>query len=78
VFIANTIFPLNQQIGVILFSILVAIWILMLLAGTYFSTRIFVNASKEYFDQHKRRSAITWLLPFLFVFYTIFGIVTGI
>lgn len=78
IFIANTIFPFNQQVGVILFSFLVSVWILMFLIGTYFSTQVFVRASFVHFEQHKRRAAICWLLPFLFVMYTIFGIVTGI
>jgi len=78
IFIANTIFPFNEQVGVVLFSFLVAIWLIMFFIGTYLSTRVFVRASNVYFEQHKRRSAITWLLPFLFVIYTIFGIVTGI
>ena len=78
IFIANTIFPFNQQVGVVLFSFLVAIWILMFILGTFVSTRVFVIASVAHFDQHKRRAAISWLLPFLFVMYTIFGIVTGI
>jgi hypothetical protein len=78
IFIANTIFPFNSQVGVVMFSFLVAIWILMFLGGTFFSNRVFVRASNEYFGQPKKRSAITWLLPLLFVIYTIFGIVTGI
>ncbi len=78
IFIANTIFPFNQQVGVVLFSFLVAIWILMFILGTFLSTRVFVRASFSHFGQHKRRAVITWLLPFLFVMYTIFGIVTGI
>ncbi|WP_108978501.1 hypothetical protein [Leptospira ryugenii] len=78
VFIFNTIFPFNQEVGVVLFAFLVAIWILMFIIGTYFSTKVFINASEECFGQHRRRAMISWLLPFLFVMYTIFGIAVGI
>ncbi|TGN16948.1 hypothetical protein [Leptospira idonii] len=77
VFIANTIFPFRQPVGIVLFSSLIALWIIFFGLGLYLSSKIFVGASYSYFSQNKRRAALTWLFPLLLFIYMVLGIITS-
>jgi hypothetical protein len=77
IFMANTFFPTTGNFSIVLFGGLMSIWILGFLLANILSTYIFVKASNSFFHQPKRRAIVTWLLPFWFVVYTIFGIISG-
>ncbi|MEK6883348.1 MAG: hypothetical protein AABY22_27215 [Nanoarchaeota archaeon] len=78
IYLANTIFPFNDRVSVVLFSILVSVWIIAFIVSVFLSTKVFVFGAKQYFGQTKKRAAITWLVPYLSFVYLVFGILTGI
>ncbi|TGN08481.1 hypothetical protein [Leptospira ilyithenensis] len=77
VLIVNSVFPFSPQIGYVLFSLLIAAWMILFGIGIYLSTRIFTKASNKYFAQNKRRASLTWLVPLFLICYFVFGVITA-
>lgn len=75
--VLNTIYPFNEPTSIILFSILVASWIILFSVSVFFSTRFYGKASASFFNQNQKRAYIGWLVPLAVFFYFIAGIIAS-
>ncbi|TGL38894.1 hypothetical protein [Leptospira perdikensis] len=75
VLIVNSVFPINENSGQFVTSLLVSSWIILAFASYILSVRNYIIDNEMIFGQPRRRSAIVWTIPFYLVLNFMFGVI---